>query len=174
MLIGSFLGIRAYLKTETGKKQFDYITLKLPIFGKLLQRIYLVRLTRSMNTLIVGGVTITKSLRIVADVVGNETYRHLIKETSKAVEDGESISSVFITSNEIPKMVSQMMSIGERTGKLDIILERITDFYSREVKNIIDNLMSLMEPIIMVIMGIAVGIMVAAIILPMYNMANQF
>jgi type IV pilus assembly protein PilC len=71
-------------------------------------------------------------------------------------------------------MVSQMMSIGERTGKLDIILERITDFYSREVKNIIDNLMSLMEPIIMVIMGIAVGIMVAAIILPMYNMANQF
>jgi type IV pilus assembly protein PilC len=71
-------------------------------------------------------------------------------------------------------MVSQMMSIGERTGKLDIILERITDFYGREVKNIIDNLMSLMEPIIMIIMGIAVGIMVAAIILPMYNMANQF
>jgi type IV pilus assembly protein PilC len=174
IMLAIFFGAKAYLKTETGKKQFDYIILKLPIFGKLLQRIYLVRLTRSMNTLIVGGVTITKSLRIVADVVGNETYKHLVKETSKAVEDGESISSVFITSNEIPKMVSQMMSIGERTGKLDIILERITDFYGREVKNIIDNLMSLMEPIIMIIMGIAVGIMVAAIILPMYNMANQF
>jgi type IV pilus assembly protein PilC len=174
IILAIFFGVRAYLKTETGKKQFDYIILKLPVFGKLLQRIYLVRLTRSMNTLIVGGVTITKSLKIVADVVENETYKYLIKETLKAVEDGESISSVFITSNEIPKMVSQMMSIGERTGKLDIILERITDFYSREVKNIIDNLMSLMEPIIMVIMGIAVGIMVAAIILPMYNMANQF
>lgn len=171
---GLVFGFKAYINTSVGRRQFDYIILKLPIAGKLLQRIYLVRLTRSMNTLIVGGVTITKSLKIVAEVVGNQTYKELVKETSKAVEDGKSISSVFITSHEIPKMVSQMMSIGEKTGKLDVILERITDFYSREINNIINNLMTLMEPLIMVIMGIAVGIMVAAIILPMYNMASQF
>jgi len=71
-------------------------------------------------------------------------------------------------------MVSQMMSIGEKTGKLDVILEKISDFYAREINNIVNNLMTLMEPLIMIIMGVAVGIMVAAIILPMYNLASQF
>ena len=174
IILGLVFGFRSYLGTSFGRRQFDYIILKLPVAGKLLQRIYLVRLTRSMNTLLIGGVTITQSLKIVSEVVGNETYRHLIKETSKAVDDGKSISSVFVNSNEIPKMVSQMLSIGEKTGKLDVILERVSEFYSREIKNIIANLMTLMEPIIMVIMGLAVGVMVAAIILPMYSMASQF
>jgi len=175
IILGAIIiGFRFYIKTPAGKKQFDFLLLKAPIFGKLLQRIYLVRFTRSMNTLIIGGVTITKSLKIVAEVVGNETYKKLIRETLKEVEDGNSISSVFVNSNEIPKMVSQMMSIGEKTGKLDIILSRITDFYAREIKNVVANLMTLMEPLIMVIMGVAVGLMVAAIILPMYNMASQF
>ncbi|MBU0879278.1 type II secretion system F family protein, partial [Patescibacteria group bacterium] len=90
-----------------------------------------------------------------------------------AVNEGNSISSVFSKSNEIPKMVSQMINIGERTGKLDVILDRITVFYGRAIANTIANLMTLMEPVIMVVMGIAVGIMVAAIILPMYNLAGQ-
>jgi type IV pilus assembly protein PilC len=90
------------------------------------------------------------------------------------VEDGNSISTIFIKSPQIPAMVSQMMSIGEKTGKLDVILSRITDFYGREIENIVANLMTLMEPIIMVVMGLGVGLMVAAIIMPMYNMASQF
>jgi len=98
----------------------------------------------------------------------------LIIKTSEEVEDGNSISSVFVDSDEIPKMVSQMMSIGEKTGKLDVILAKITDFYTREIKNVVANLMTLIEPIVMVVMGIAVGIMVAAIILPMYDMASKF
>jgi len=174
IIIGIIIGFRFLIKTPYGKKYFDLFKLKIPIFGKLFQRIYLVRFTRSMNTLIVGGVAITKSLDIASEVVGNQIYKELIKETSKAVEDGDSISSVFVNSKEIPRMVSQMMSIGEKTGKLDLVLEKITDFYAREVSNIIANLMSLMEPIIMIIMGVAVGIMVAAIILPMYNLANSF
>lgn len=173
-LIGLAAGFRFYIKTAAGKKQFDLLKLRVPIFGKLFQRIYLVRFTRSMNTLIVGGVTIIKSLKIASAVVDNEIYRDLIEETSAAVEDGDSISSVFVDSKEIPKMVSQMMAIGEKTGKLDVILGRVTDFYSREINNIVANLMTLMEPIIMIIMGVAVGIMVAAIILPMYNLASQF
>ena len=174
ILIAGIFGFRFYTKTPVGKRQFDFLMLRLPIFGKLLQRIYLVRFTRSMNTLIVGGVTITKSLRIVAEVVGNEIYKDLIIKTSEEVEDGNSISSVFVDSDEIPKMVSQMMSIGEKTGKLDVILAKITDFYTREIKNVVANLMTLIEPIVMVVMGIAVGIMVAAIILPMYDMASKF
>ena len=174
ILAGLVVGLKFYIKAPAGKRQFDFLKLRVPIFGKLWQRIYLVRFTRSMNTLIMGGVTIIKSLEIASEVVDNEIYKSLIKETSRAVEDGSSISSVFVDSKEIPKMVSQMMTIGEKTGKLDVILGRITDFYAREINNIVVNLMTLMEPIVIVILGIAVGIMVAAIILPMYNLASQF
>jgi len=170
---GVIAGIYFLLKNSAGRMVFDSLVLRLPIFGKLFQRIYLVRFSRSLKTLIAGGVALTEGLRIVADVVGNNVYKKLILETVKEVEDGNSISSVFVTDENVPKMVSQMLSIGEKTGKLDIVLDRITDFYGREVNNIIANLMTLMEPVIMVIMGIAVGIMVAAVILPMYNMAGQ-
>lgn len=174
IIVGAFLAVRAYIRKPQGKKQLDFIKLKLPIFGRLFQLIYLVRFTRSMNTLIAGGVTISNGLKVTAEVVGNTIYQELIEQTVKEVEDGNSISSVFINSDTIPKMVSQMLSIGEKTGRMDIILEKITDFYGREISTMVDNLMTLMEPIIMVIMGVAVGIMVAAIILPMYNMASNF
>jgi type IV pilus assembly protein PilC len=170
---GLAFGVRMFYQTASGRKTIDYLKLRLPVFGHLFQMIYLVRFTRSMQTLIIGGVNITKSLKITADVVSNEIYKDLIEQTVKEVEDGNSISNVFSQSNQIPKMVSQMMSIGEKTGKMDIILQRITEFYSREINNIVANLMTLMEPIIMVVMGVAVGLMVAAIIMPMYNMAQS-
>jgi type II secretory pathway component PulF len=173
ILAGAAFGIRLIARTEQGKRTIDFIKLRLPVFGKLFQRIYLVRFTRSMHTLLVGGVNITKSLKITSDVVSNKIYKDLIDQTVKDVEDGNSISGIFSNSKEIPKMVSQMMSIGEKTGKLDIVLKRLTDFYAREISNIVANLMTLMEPLIMVIMGVAVGVMVAAIIMPMYNMASS-
>jgi type IV pilus assembly protein PilC len=171
VLVVSF---RWYIKRPQGKRQIDLIKLKLPIFGHLFQLIYLVRFTRSMSTLIVGGVTIDNSLKVTAEIVGNTIYQELIEETVKEVEDGNSISSVFIRNKIIPKMVSQMLNIGEKTGKMDVILERITNFYGREISNIVANLMTLLEPIIMIVMGIAVGVMVAAVILPMYNLASSF
>lgn len=167
-----FFSIRAMMAMPTARRMMDIGILYLPIFGKLFQRIYLVRFTRSMETLLVGGVNISKGLTITADVVTNSVYRDLILKTKKRVEDGESISGAFAESKEVPKMVSQMLGIGEKTGKLDVILARITEFYTREIDNIVANLMTLMEPIIMVIMGIAVGIMVAAVMMPMYNMAG--
>lgn len=175
ILIGAITAfIRTLVKTPQGKRYLDIIQLRLPVFGKLFQKIYLVRFTRSLNTLIVGGVGIADSLKITAEVVSNSVYQDMIKETIKEVEDGNSISSVFVNSKVIPKMVSQMMSIGEKTGKLDIVLERVTDFYAKEVSNTVANLMTLMEPLIMVVIGIGVGIMVAAVIMPMYNMAGQY
>ncbi len=175
VIIGAlYFGLRFYIKRPQGRKQLDFFKLKLPIFGHLFQLIYLVRFTRSMNTLIVGGITITNSLKVTAEIVGNKIYQDLIEKTIKEVEDGNSISSVFINSSTVPKMVSQMLSVGEKTGKMDVILQRITNFYSREISTMVANLMTLMEPIIMVVMGVAVGILVAAIILPMYNMASDF
>jgi type IV pilus assembly protein PilC len=170
--VGGFFGIKYFLKTEKGQNLWSYIKLHTPVFGNLFQKIYLVRFTRSMHTLIIGGVTIVESLKISAAVVDNATYKKLIEESAKEVEDGSPLSAVFANSPDVPRMVSQMLSVGEKTGRLDVILEKISDFYGREIDNIIANLMILMEPIIMVVMGVGVGIMVAAVILPMYNMAN--
>lgn len=173
-LIGLALLVRAYLKTYSGKRNFDILKLRLPIFGRLFKYIYLMRFTRSLSTLLKGGVTITRSLEIVADVVGNTIYKELILETLESINDGNPLSTVMENSSYVPRMVPQMIAVGEKTGKIDVVLDRVTIFYSRESSNMLDNLSKLMEPIIMVIMGVGVGIMVAAVILPMYNMANQF
>ncbi len=166
--------IRAYLRTYSGKRNFDIIKLRMPIFGTLFKYIYLMRFTRSLSTLLKGGVTITRSLEITAEVVGNVIYKELILQTLESINDGNPLATVMENSNYIPKMVPQMIAVGEKTGKIDTVLDRITSFYSREASNMLDNLSKLMEPMIMVIMGVGVGIMVAAVILPMYNMANQF
>lgn len=172
-LIALMIALKYYIATPKGRYVADYILLKLPIFGILFQKISIVRFSRSMETLISGGITVTESLKVSGDVVNNKVFGDLIKKTREEVADGNPMSTILATSNMIPVMVSQMASIGEKTGKLDVILGRVAKFYEREVDNTIDNLMTLMEPIIMVIMGIAVGTMVAAIILPMYNMATE-
>jgi Type II secretory pathway, component PulF len=171
--IAAVIIFRVAISTSGGRRFFDLILLKLPVFGNLFQLIYMVRFTRSMNTLIVGGVTISKSLDVVADVVGNTVYRDLIKRSRKSVEEGGSIAKVFMASDAVPKMVPQMIVVGEKTGKLDLVFSKISEFYGREIQNIMANLVTLLEPSIMVIMGVAVGIMVAAVIMPMYNLAGQ-
>ncbi|MFA5000445.1 MAG: type II secretion system F family protein [Patescibacteria group bacterium] len=166
--------IRLYNKTYAGRRNFDILKLKMPIFGPLFKYIYLMRFSRSLSTLLKGGVTITRSLEIVADVVGNTIYRELTLETLESINDGNPLSTVFETSDYVPKMVPQMMAVGEKTGKIDEVLDRVTNFYTRESTNMLDNLSKLMEPIIMVFMGVGVGIMVAAVLMPMYNLASQF
>jgi len=131
-------------------------------------------MTRSLSTLIVGGVPLTTALEVVADVVGNYMYSDLIRRTIKEVEDGNSVATLFLKSPDVPAMVSQMMSVGEQTGRLEQILTKITEFYSREVENLVNNMVSLIEPLIMILMGVGVGLMVAAIILPMYQLASSF
>jgi type IV pilus assembly protein PilC len=165
---------RLYLKTYAGKRQFDIIKLRMPIFGRLFKYIYLMRFTRSLSTLLKGGVTITKGLEITADIIGNVIYRELILDTLESINDGNPVSMVMESSPYVPKMVPQMIAVGEKTGKLDSVLDRVTTFYSRDAANMLDNLSKLMEPVIMVVMGVGVGIMVAAVIMPMYNMASQF
>jgi type II secretory pathway component PulF len=171
---GLGVAARYYLKTYNGRRNLDYVKLHMPIFGTLFKYIYLMRFTRSLSTLLKGGVTITKSLEVVAEVVSNIIYQEIILATLESINDGNPISTVMENENTIPKMVPQMLSVGERTGKIDVVLDKITDFYGREADKMLANLSTLMEPIIMTIMGIGVGIMVAAVIMPMYNMASQF
>jgi len=174
VLTGMVMALRYYFKTTIGRYQLDTFKLKMPIFGKLFKYIYLMRFTRSLATLLRGGVSITRSLEITANVVGNVIYRDLILETLESINDGNPFSTVMEASPDVPKMVPQMISIGERTGRMDTVLDKITDFYTRESNAMLANLSTLMEPIIMVLMGLGVGVVVAAVLMPMYNMASQF
>ncbi|MFA7088217.1 MAG: type II secretion system F family protein [Patescibacteria group bacterium] len=174
VLIAIAFIVKLYLKTYAGRRHIDILKIKMPIFGPLFKYIYIMRFSRSLSTLLKGGVTITRSLEIVADVVGNTIYKELILETLESINDGNPLATVFEASDYMPKMVPQMIAVGEKTGKVDSVLDRITSFYTRESSNMLDNLSKLMEPIIMVLMGLGVGVMVAAVLLPMYNLASQF
>lgn len=173
-LVAAVIAIRYWMKTPIGKRSVDIFKLNIPIFGKLFKYIYIIRFTRALSTLTKGGVSITKSLDITSNVMSNVIYKEIIQDTLTAVNDGKSIATVMEKSKDIPKMVPQMVSVGEKTGKLDEVLDKITDFYGREVANMLANLSTIIEPLIMVIMGVGVGTMVAAILMPMYNLASQF
>ncbi|HNV97315.1 MAG TPA: type II secretion system F family protein [bacterium] len=167
-------GFYFFKKTESGKNLMGNIKLKFPVFGKLFQNIYLVRFAGTLSSLLTAGVTLTESLRITAGVISNKRYKDLLEETMKKVEDGYSLADELSKSNLFPPMVSQMLKIGEKTGRMNFVLDKLASFYSREVTNMVGNLTSLLEPMIMVAIGIGVGGMVAAVIMPMYNMANSF
>jgi type IV pilus assembly protein PilC len=173
-LLFLIIGLRYYVKTPKGKRARDLFYVKMPILGKIFQLIYLVRFCRSFGTLLKGGVAVTKSLEIVGDIVRNSVYRDILIETVDNVNEGASIVSVLEQSEYVPKMIPEMMSVGERSGRLDEVLEETAKFYDKEVSSKLTNLNAIIEPVIMVIMGLGVGIMVAAVILPMYNVASQF
>ena len=172
-ITGLVFGLKRLLKAPLGRKFFDLLKLKFPVFGNLFKMVYLVRFTQSLSTLTKGGVPITAGLKIVSDVVGNQTYKDLIDQTIKEVEDGNSVAVVFLESSYVPKLISQMLSVGEKTGRLSDVLDKVSSFYSREIENMVANMTHLIEPFIMVLIGVAVGGMVASIIMPMYNLANQ-
>ncbi|MDP2812802.1 MAG: type II secretion system F family protein [bacterium] len=172
-LAGLIVLLKFLLRSKTGKLTWDMVKIQMPIFGSLFQKIYIVRFTRSLSTLIRGGVPIASALTITAEVVDNRAYEKLILETVDEVEGGNSIATLFVKSPIMPKMLAQMMVIGERTGKLDTVLERLSDFYGREIDNLVGGLTSLIEPLILIVMGVGVGGMVAAIMLPMFKVAQN-
>ncbi len=171
-IVGLVFLFRTYVKSDIGRHQFDRLKMRLPIFGQIFQKIYLVRFSRSLSTLVVSGIPVTRGLEIVADVVGNTLYHDLTKQTITEIEAGNSIATAFVKSRDIPPMLPQMMIVGEQTGKLDLVLDKLANFYSKELENLIANLTSLIEPLILVLMGVAVAFMVMAILLPMYNLSQ--
>jgi len=171
LIILLIFGFRYGVKTSFGRRLWDNFILRIPVFGKLNQEVIIVRFATSLNTLMTGGVSLTKSLEVVSDVVSNTIYKDIMLQTAKEVEDGNSIASIMLKSREVPPMVSQMLNLGEKTGRLEDILNKIAHFYSREVNNKVTNLVALIEPFVMVILGLAVGGLVAAILLPMYSLS---
>jgi len=162
--------IHWYLKTPEGGKFFDRVSLKFPLIGDFLKKTYLSRLAENLSTLISGGLPIARALEITGEVVGNDVYRTIILETRDEVRRGEPISSVLARYPEaFPPVFGQMTLVGERTGTLDTSLMNIVVFYHKEVDRAIDNLLSLLEPILIVFLGLLVALFAISIILPLYQ-----
>lgn len=163
---------RLYYRTPQGRIQMDFIKLKIPVFGSIYKKMYLTRFARSFATLIASGIPLTQTLKIVADVVNNHTIKDLTLKTIEEVEEGNSVATVFSKSQIMPVMLSQMLTVGEQTGRLDKILEKLADFYGKEVENMIANLVSLIEPLIIAVLGAAVAVLVVSILLPLYSLST--
>lgn len=163
-----------YRGTYSGRKIIDSIALRLPVAGNILRKYYLTQFSRSFYTLIVGGVEISSALKSSQGVVGNVLYKELLEKTVREVEDGNTITSVFSMSSLVPTMYAQMINVGEKTGKLSSILEKVIKFYTGEIEDSVKNAMTLFEPTVMILIGIAVGFLISAIIMPMYNLSTAF
>ena len=163
-----------YGETKSGKEYFSRFVLSFPIIGKLYKKVYLSRIADNLNTLLSGGITVLKALDITSEVVGNEIYKKILLNTVLSVRGGAMISDSFSKYKDIPPLFSQMISIGEKTGRLDYILNKIANFYRRDVDNMVDNLVSLIEPILILVLGLGVGILVASVLIPIYNISTSF
>jgi type IV pilus assembly protein PilC len=170
ILLGYLL--KKYYQTESGRSAVDGLLLKLPVFGPLFQKIAVARFTRTLGTLVSSGVPILDGLTIVSKTAGNKTVETAILNARASIREGETISEPLSRSRVFPPMVIQMISVGESTGALDSMLSKIADFYEEEVDVAVSNLTSLLEPFLMIFLGVVIGGVVIAMYLPIFQMAG--
>ncbi len=168
-IFGLIMAFRYWKKTRSGKMIWDSTTLRMPVFGQLVRKLALARFSRTFSTLVTAGVPILSALDIVADTAGNEVVAEAVKKSRSAIKEGESIAKPLSESPVFPAMLVQMIAVGEETGALDAMLSKIADFYDEEVAVAVEGLTSLIEPLMMVVLGGIVGVMVIALYLPMFN-----
>ena len=159
-------------KTEKGRAFLDNFFLKMPVFGLLLRKVAVAKFTRTMSTMLTSGVSILDALDIVAKTAGNKTIEKAIYNVRSAISEGRTMSEPLGESGVFPSMVCQMISVGEQTGALDTMLEKIANFYDEEVDQAVENLTSMIEPLMMVFLGGAIGGLVIAMYLPIFKMAS--
>ncbi len=159
--------------TESGKQYLDSLKLSTPAVGNLYKKLYLSRITDNLNTMLSSGVPIVRAIDITAEVVGSLTYKALLGEVANGVKSGFALSVAFAKHKvEIPGILIQMIQVGEETGSLGTILKTLTDFYKREVDDAVDTLVGLIEPVMIVVLGLGVGILLVSILMPIYNLAG--
>jgi type IV pilus assembly protein PilC len=173
LIIGGFLLFR-YVKTPVGKNALDHLQLSVPYIGTLFQKLYLARIADNMHVMLSSGISAVRAIEITAAVVGNTVYEGILKEGLDAVKAGSSMSQTFNKyPHEVPSIMVQMLQIGEETGELGSILERLAKFYNREVNSAVDTLVSLIEPAMIVVLALGVGFLLASVLLPIYNTAGS-
>lgn len=170
--IAVFLAMRVYSQTASGRYNLDKLKLRMPVFGKLLRKVAVSRFTRTLSTLTRSGVAILQAMEIVERTSGNEVFAKAIRESADAVRNGEPLADPLARTQEFPSMVTRMIGVGEKTGALEVMLAKIADFYDSEVKASVDALTSLIEPLLIMMMGVVVGGIVIALFLPMLMISS--
>jgi type IV pilus assembly protein PilC len=173
IIIIGFLLLR-YIRTPNGKVAFDEFKLAVPYVGTLFRKLYLSRIADNMNTMLISGIPMIKALEVTQSIVGNGVYERILGNALEAVKGGSSLSDSLVQYHEIPSIMIQMVKVGEETGELGSILKTMAKFYQREVINAVDTLVDLIEPIMIVFLGLGVGVLLASVLIPIYNIANTF
>lgn len=160
-----------YVHTPSGRRAWARFKLEIPVIGTLYNKLYLSLMTDNINTMITSGIPMVRAIEVTAAVVGNEVYKEILEESLLAVRSGKPFSESLSHYKEIPGILVQMVKIGEETGETGSILKTMAHFYQREVVNAVDTMVALIEPIMIVFLGIAVGILLASVLIPIYNIA---
>ncbi len=174
LLVVVFLMLVDYFESKEGRVVFDELSLRMPIIGPLFQKLFIARFAESARVLIKGGLTIPQAIEISSRTISNAVYQDLLHEAAIQIRKGQLLSKILAPMPEFPPLVSQLIAVGESTGRLEQLLEKINDFYTRQVEDIVNNLVSLIQPIMMIVIGILVAILFASILLPLYDLARTF
>lgn len=170
--VGAFFAYRS-LQTESGRLLFDSFRLQIPYVGDLFQKLYLSRIADNFATMLVSGIPVVEAVEITASVVGSPVYANVLQEVGESVKGGSSISDALGAHEEIPGIMSAMVRVGEETGELGSILSTLAKFYQREVTTAVDTLVDLIEPMMIVLLGLGVGTLLASVLIPIYNLAGS-
>lgn len=175
VLVLAFLGVGLWQfnQTESGKRLLDEMKLAIPFFGVLYEKLFLTRICDNLSTMLASGISMVQALEVTADVVDNAVYRDIIDNTLSDVKAGRSFADAISEYPEIPGVLSQMAKVGEETGKLGDILNTLAVFYRREVNNAVDTLIGLIEPAMIVLLGLGVGVLLASVLIPIYNITGS-
>lgn len=171
VIVGGFFLFR-YIRTPTGKFVFDRFKLHVPYVSILYRKLYLSRLADNLNTMLIAGIPMVRALELTSTVVDNEVFKIILAKAVEDVKGGKSISEALSGSGEIPGIMIQMMKVGEESGALGPIMKTMALFYSREVINAVNSLVDLIEPLMIVILGVGVAILLASVLVPIYNIAE--
>jgi type IV pilus assembly protein PilC len=167
------IAYKKFYSTEKGRDVVDDLVLKFPVFGDLLRKVAVAKFSRTMGTMLASGVAILEALDIVAKTAGNRTVERAIYDVRSGIAEGRTMADPLSESGVFPQMVCQMISVGESTGALDAMLEKIADFYDEEVDQAVENLTSLIEPFMLVFLGVTIGGLVVAMYMPIFKMAGS-
>jgi type IV pilus assembly protein PilC len=172
-IVGSIVGLKVWYGTPTGKYVLDTIVLKLPVIGMLMRKIAVARFTRTLGTLISSGVPILEGLDITAKTSGNAVVERALQKVRKSLEEGKSLTEPLKECDVFPGMVTQMIAVGEQTGAMDAMLQKIADFYEEEVDAAVKDLLTALEPVMIVFLGVVVGGVVISMYLPLFSLIGK-
>lgn len=171
--IGAFVTLKWYIRKPKGRYQYDMLKLKAPVFGDLILKLAVARFTRTFGTLVASGVPLMRTLEIVGETSGNAVIANAVEGTRVCLREGQSLSAPFAATNLFPAMVIHMMDVGEESGRLAEMMVRVADFYEQEVDSTIKGLTSMIEPVLIIFMGVIVGFIAISVMMPIFKLVNS-